>query len=384
MGYWVTGSLQAAESKSPLEQIQVACVGVGGKGKSDVQNMSRHGKIFALCDVDSQFLKGMAKAYKTEHNFTDYREMLDQMGDRIDAVVISMPDHNHAVIASKAMKMGKHVHCQKPLTHTIWEARRLGEIARETGVATQMGNQFTAFNPMRKAAAQIKAGQLGTVKEVHVWTNRPIWPQGERRPMIKPVPKTLDWERLARPRAVSAVWRRLPSVRLARLVGLRHRRARRHGLPHLQPAVHGAQHARPDRRSRPSAPSTTATATRTARRSSSSSPSWPAAQRSRCTGTTAATCPPRELFAGVTLTTKDDDGKDVPPPYKSGCLIVGDKAKMYAAGDYAELGVQIVGDVEGARRRVPDQPRPREGMVHRHGRSEASPRCRTSPTTPAR
>ena len=86
----------------------------------------------------------MAKAYKTEHNFTDYREMLDKLGDRIDAVTISVPDHNHAVMAAKAMKMGKHVYCQKPLTHSIWEARRLGEIAREKGVATQMGNQGTA------------------------------------------------------------------------------------------------------------------------------------------------------------------------------------------------------------------------------------------------
>ena len=120
----------------------------------------------------------MEKVYKTEHNFTDYREMLDKLGDRIDAVTISVPDHNHAVMAAKAMKMGKHVHCQKPLTHSIWEARRLGEIAREKGVATQMGNQWTAHADMRKAAYQICAGQVGSVKEVHIWTDRPIWPQG--------------------------------------------------------------------------------------------------------------------------------------------------------------------------------------------------------------
>ena len=120
--------------------------------------------------------------------------MLDKLGDRIDAVTISVPDHNHAVMAAKAMKMGKHVHCQKPLTHSIWEARRLGEIAREKGVATQMGNQWTAHADMRKAAYQIRAGQVGTVKEVHIWTDRPIWPQGGHRPPIKPVPSTLDWE----------------------------------------------------------------------------------------------------------------------------------------------------------------------------------------------
>ena len=194
LGYWVAGGIEAAVSKSPNDQVQVGCIGVGGKGQSDVQNSSKYGKIYALCDVDTTIREGMEKAYKTEHNFTDYREMLDKLGDRIDAVTISVPDHNHAVMASKAMKMGKHVYCQKPLTHSIWEARRLGEIAREKGVATQMGNQWTAHAAMRKAAYQIRAGQVGTVKEVHIWTNRPIWPQGGHRPPIKPIPSSLDWE----------------------------------------------------------------------------------------------------------------------------------------------------------------------------------------------
>src|SRR3954453_8873313 len=194
LGYWAAGGVEAAVSKSPNDQIQLGCIGVGGKGQRDVQNVSKFGKIYALCDVDKTTREGMEKAYKTEHNFSDYREMLDKLGDRIDAVTISIPDHNHAVAAAKAMKMGKHVHCQKPLTHSIWEARRLGEIAREKGVATQMGNQFTAFSPLRKAAYQIRAGQVGTVKEVHIWTNRPIWPQGGHRPAIKPIPSTLDWD----------------------------------------------------------------------------------------------------------------------------------------------------------------------------------------------
>mgnify|MGYP000458652142 CR=1 FL=1 len=97
LGYWVTGSLEAADSKSPNEQIQVACIGVGGKGQSDVQNMSKFGKIFALCDVDATTLEGQVQAYKTEHNFSDYREMLDKLGDKIDAVTVSTPDHVHAV-----------------------------------------------------------------------------------------------------------------------------------------------------------------------------------------------------------------------------------------------------------------------------------------------
>src|SRR4051812_13845292 len=195
LGFWVAGGVEAAASRSPNEKIQVGCIGVaGGKGGDDVSNMSRLGKIYALCDVDATFLEGSAKKYKVQHTFSDYREMLDKMGDRIDAVTVTVPDHNHAVIASKAMKMGKHVHCQKPLTHSIWEARQLARIARETGVVTQMGNQWTAYNPMRQAAYQIRAGQLGTVSEVHVWTNRPIWPQGEKRPPSKPVPPTLSWE----------------------------------------------------------------------------------------------------------------------------------------------------------------------------------------------
>jgi predicted dehydrogenase len=194
VGFWVAGGLQGKESASPNEQIQVACFGVGGKGDSDTNNASRHGKIFAVCDVDRTILDRAAKAYETNHKFTDYRELLDKLGDQIDAVTVSTPDHNHAVIAAKAMKMGKHCFCQKPLTHSVWEARRLAEIAREKGVATQMGNQFTAFNPMRKAAYQIRAGQIGNVHEVHVWTNRPVWPQGESRPEPKPVPEHLDWE----------------------------------------------------------------------------------------------------------------------------------------------------------------------------------------------
>lgn len=195
VGFWVAGGVQAQQSKSPNEQIQIGCIGVNGsKGRSDVRNASKFGKIFAQCDVDHSYLDRSAKHYKTEHNFIDFREMLDRMGDQIDAVTVTIPDHNHAVAAAKAMKMGKNVYCQKPLTRTIWEARRLGEIAKEKGVVTQMGNQFTAFEPMREAAYQIRAGQVGTVKEVHVWTNRPIWPQGDPRPAPKPIPNELAWE----------------------------------------------------------------------------------------------------------------------------------------------------------------------------------------------
>ena len=108
--------------------------------------------------------------------------MLDEMGSSIDAVTVSTPDHTHAPAALMAMRMGKHCFCQKPLTHSIYEARLMAQVAREKKVATQMGNQCTAFAGLRKAAAIVKSGVLGPVKEVHVWTNRPIWPQGGERP----------------------------------------------------------------------------------------------------------------------------------------------------------------------------------------------------------
>ncbi len=120
--------------------------------------------------------------------------MLDELGSKIDAVTVSIPDHNHAAASLMAMRAGKHCFCQKPLTHTIYEAYLVGKTAREMKVATQMGNQGTADDSLRKVAAIIRAGAVGTVKDVHVWTNRPIWAQGRERPKSKPVPKTLHWD----------------------------------------------------------------------------------------------------------------------------------------------------------------------------------------------
>jgi len=194
VGYWVAGGVQAQESKSPNERIQFACIGIGGKGSSDSGDAAANGDVVAICDVDRNRLKGAENRFKGAQGFTDYREMLDKLGDKIDAVTVSTPDHTHAVATAKALKMGKHCFVQKPLTHTIHEARVLGELAREKGVATQMGNQGTAMPALRKAAASIRAGAVGDVKEVHVWTNRPVWPQGGSRPPEAPVPEFLDWE----------------------------------------------------------------------------------------------------------------------------------------------------------------------------------------------
>jgi predicted dehydrogenase len=345
LGYWVTGSVEAADSKSPNEKIQLGCIGVGGKGQSDVQNVSKFGQIYALCDVDATTLEGQVKAYKTEHNFNDFREMLDKMGDKIDAVTVSIPDHNHAVAAAKAMKMGKHVYCQKPLCHSIWEARRLGEIAKETGVATQMGNQYTAFNPMRKAAHQIREGQLGTVKEVHIWTNRPIWPQGEERPPAKPVPSTLNWEAWIGPAPFRPYadgyhpfkWRGWWDFGTGALGDMACHTC---NLPFMALNMRDPASVEADcpEHNRDSYPPRS--------KIKFEFPELDGRAAFKMTWYDGGNLPERDLFKNVTLTTKDDQGKEVPPPCASGVLIMGDKATMYAAGDYAEKGIQLLGDVK--------------------------------------
>jgi predicted dehydrogenase len=192
VGIWVGGRALAAES--PNERIRFASIGVGGKGDSDTADAARSGDLVAICDVDENILNKAGEKYPMARKFTDFRKMLDEMGKSIDAVTVSTPDHTHAPAAAMAMQMGKHCFCQKPLTHSIYEARRLGEIARDKKVATQMGKQGTASGGLRKSAAMVKAGILGPVREVHVWTNRPIWPQGGPRPEPSEVPSQLHWD----------------------------------------------------------------------------------------------------------------------------------------------------------------------------------------------
>ncbi|NQU23271.1 MAG: Gfo/Idh/MocA family oxidoreductase, partial [Candidatus Nealsonbacteria bacterium] len=192
-GYWVAGGVRAQESKSPNEKIAFASVGIGGKGSSDSNDAGSRGDMVAICDVDTGRLDGAKKKFSKAKAFTDFRKMFDEMGKSIDAVTVSTPDHCHAAAALMAMRMGKHCFVQKPLTHSIYEARLMGKIAKEKGLATQMGNQGTAGGGLRKAAAMMKAGRLGTPKEVIVWSNRPIWPQGGPRPAAKEAPANLKW-----------------------------------------------------------------------------------------------------------------------------------------------------------------------------------------------
>ena len=194
IGYWAAGGVRAQESQSPNERIAMASVGVGGKGSSDSADAARRGDMVAICDVDKNRLAAAAKKFPGAKRYTDFRKMLDEMGKSIDAVTVSTPDHCHAPAALKAMRMGKHAFVQKPLTHSIYEARLMGRVAKQMKVATQMGNQGTAGSGLRKAAAMMKAGRLGTPKEVVVWSNRPIWPQGGERPPAKDPPPHLEWD----------------------------------------------------------------------------------------------------------------------------------------------------------------------------------------------
>ncbi|MCE9546831.1 MAG: Gfo/Idh/MocA family oxidoreductase [Planctomycetia bacterium] len=198
-GYWVAAGVQAKESKSPNEKIQFACIGIGGKGGSDSADAKRNGTVVAVCDIDDGQLASATKRFPGAKKFFDYRTLFSEMGDKIDAVTVSTPDHHHGPAAATAMRLGKHCFCQKPLARTIFEARTLAEIAKEKKVATQMGNQGTAEPGLRRAAALIQSGVLGTVKEVHVWTNRPVWPQGGSRPKPSPQPKNIHWQEFIGP-----------------------------------------------------------------------------------------------------------------------------------------------------------------------------------------
>jgi len=187
---------------APSDKLNIASVGIGGKGYSDVRGLS-YENIYALCDVDDQKAAKTFKDFPKAKRYTDFRKMLEKEKE-IDAVTVSTPDHNHAVVAMTAMDLGKHVFVQKPLTHTIAESRKLAKKAKENNLVTQMGNQGHAGEGGRLINEWIWDGAIGEVYEVHVWTNRPIWPQGISRPISKPsVPLSLDWDQWLGP----AKWR---------------------------------------------------------------------------------------------------------------------------------------------------------------------------------
>ena len=185
---------------APSEKLNIAGIGIGGQGGSDLRAVSSQ-NIVALCDVDWGYAGRMFRRYPDAKKYKDFRIMLDKEDKNIDAVVVATPDHVHAVASMAAIKRGKHVYCEKPLTHSVYEARMLAKAAREHKVATQMGNQGQASEGTRLMCEYIWAGAIGPVREVHVWTDRPLrgindvyWPQGIDRPKGEDdVPDTLDW-----------------------------------------------------------------------------------------------------------------------------------------------------------------------------------------------
>lgn len=189
--------------KAPSDKLNIAGIGVGGMGRYNLGSMKSE-NIVALCDVDWEYAAETFNDFPDAQVFEDFRRMFDKMGDDIDAVVIATPDHTHYVAAAEALRRGKHVYLQKPLTHSVYESRKLTEIAQETGVVTQMGNQGNSGEGIRKICEWIWNGEIGEVEEVHAWTNRPIWPQGLERPTETPsTPPTLNWDLFVGP----APWR---------------------------------------------------------------------------------------------------------------------------------------------------------------------------------
>ncbi|QEG00909.1 Inositol 2-dehydrogenase [Stieleria maiorica] len=196
VGYWTGTSPVLKAQESALQGLSAACIGVGGKGGSDTSHIAENGvNIAALCDIDGDTVNKKAREFPDAEKFSDFREMLDKVGDKIDIVTVSTPDHTHAAAAVRAMRMKKHVYCQKPLTWSISEARLMRETAEQMGVVTQMGNQGTSEDGLRTAVEVIQSGAIGDVSEVHVWSNRPVWPQGQGRPEGEdPVPENLNWD----------------------------------------------------------------------------------------------------------------------------------------------------------------------------------------------
>ncbi|MBX7258582.1 MAG: Gfo/Idh/MocA family oxidoreductase [Candidatus Hydrogenedentes bacterium] len=184
------------KKKSANSKLNIAAVGIGGMGKNNIKACETE-NIVALCDIDDEYAGPIFAKYPKAKKYTDYRTMLEKE-KRIDAVIIATPDHTHAPIAMEAIRAGKHVYVQKPLSHSVNEARAMTEEARKHKVMTQMGNQGHSGEGTRQICEWIWSGAIGEVREIHAWTNRPVWPQSievDRPADTPPVPATLDWDR---------------------------------------------------------------------------------------------------------------------------------------------------------------------------------------------
>ena len=180
--------------KSPSDKLNIAAVGIGGRGAGVLRGLEKE-NIVALCDTDWKYAQGTFNRYAKAQRFWDWREMYDKIGNQIDAVMCATADHSHALVSACAMEMGKHVYCEKPLTHSVYESRLLTNLAAKNGVATQMGNQGSSDDGVRLVCDWIWNGEIGEVTRVDAFTDRPIWPQGLMRPTeVHPIPDTLNWD----------------------------------------------------------------------------------------------------------------------------------------------------------------------------------------------
>jgi len=180
---------------TPLKRLRTAHIGVGNMGKEDLRDISSHGNVdvIALCDVDANYLGTAQKLHPKAKTYTDYRIMLKEMADEIDAVIVSTPDHTHAPASMMAMSIGKHVYCQKPLTHHVTEARAMSKLAAENNLTTQMGIQVHSFYDYKLATHLIQSGIIGKVHTVRAWSPKNWGFDGSAPEGSDPIPETLDW-----------------------------------------------------------------------------------------------------------------------------------------------------------------------------------------------
>ena len=180
---------------SPSDKLNIAVVGIGGMGHTNINEVKATENIVALCDVNWDYAKGVFDEFPKAKRYWDYRKMYDEMGKSIDAVIVATADHTHAIITAEAMTLGKHVYVQKPLTHSVYESRLLTKLAKSTGVVTQMGNQGASGDGTAQVCDWIWAGEIGDVTRVDCATDRPIWPQGLNAPeTADAIPSTLNWD----------------------------------------------------------------------------------------------------------------------------------------------------------------------------------------------
>ena len=331
-GFWVAGPLQAHQSKSPNERIAFAVVGATARGARNAADAAGSGDVVALCDVDAGRLDQAGNTYPKARKYADFRKLLEDGGKGIDAVVISTPYQAHAPAGIMAMRLGKHCFLEKPLTRTVYESRLVGEVARETGVATMMGNQGTALNEVRRSAAVLRAGRLGKVSEIHVWSNRPIWPQGGERAAPQDAPAQLDWNLWIGPRPMRPyapgyhpfAWRGWWDFGGGALASMGNHTMNMAymGLDLRDPITLQAE---------------------TPGHNGDSLPKWTVITYEfaandwrpglRMTWYDGGKLPDASLFQGEA-------------PATSGCLVIGSKGKLYSPGDYGERPTKFWGDVD--------------------------------------